>query len=229
MTQFCRYELRTTDVAAARAFYTAVLGENDLAIVPLPAEAAARGVPAHWLGHLRVDDVERTAQAFAHLGATRLGPIRPSASGGEVAIVRDSGGAVVALSTAPATPSKRVVWHLLHATNSAQAISSYRELFGWSLTGSQDLGALGHYQQFAFRPGEADVGAMLDISARPDVHPHWLFHFGGIALQTAVQAVRAAGGSVIADSIRLPGGPCVAVCDDPQGAAFALYEDSHTL
>ena len=47
---FVRVLHRARDVAAARAFYTAVLGEQSLEIVPLPEAAAARGAPAHWLG-----------------------------------------------------------------------------------------------------------------------------------------------------------------------------------
>ncbi|HTB58844.1 MAG TPA: hypothetical protein VLC06_13275 [Polyangia bacterium] len=39
MTRFGRIELRTTDLAAARLFYQAVLGDVAAEIVPLPAEA----------------------------------------------------------------------------------------------------------------------------------------------------------------------------------------------
>ncbi len=76
MTHFSRFTLRTTDVTAARAFSASILGDGSLDIVPLPAEAAARGAPAHWLGHLGVDDVEGMAHAFVARGATRLGPSR---------------------------------------------------------------------------------------------------------------------------------------------------------
>ena len=62
---------------------------------------------------------------------------------------------------------------------------------------------------------------MADLIARPGVHPHWLFHFSVAALEPAVAAVRAAGG-VALDPVTLPNGARVAVCDDPQGAAFAL-------
>jgi len=43
------------------------------------------------------------------------------------------------------------------------------------------------------------------------------------ALDAAMAAVQAAGGSVLAP-ISLPDGARIAVCDDPQGAAFVLRQ-----
>lgn len=224
MTRFRRFELRTTDVAAARAFYASLLGDEGADIMPLPAEAAARGARAHWLGHLGVEEVERTARAFAGLGATRLGPTRPTADGGEVALLRDPGGAVVALATPPAGPPRDdVVWQVLNTGDLGRCIASYRELFGWHFAERVDLGALGVFHPFAWQPGGANVGSMSDITQRPGVHPHWLFHFRVAALEPALARVRAAGG-VVMGPFGLPGGERLAVCDDPQGAAFALWE-----
>ncbi len=97
MTRFCRLQLRTTDVPAARRFYGALLGDDGVDIVPLGAEAIARGARSHWLGHLGVADVESAARAFVADGATRLGLTGASgAPAGGVAVLRDPGGAVVA-------------------------------------------------------------------------------------------------------------------------------------
>jgi hypothetical protein len=82
-------------------------------IVSLPESAVARGARAHWLGHLGVEDVERAAWAFVDRDATRLGPTRPT-DGGDVAIVRDPGGAVVALARLPYTACAEVDFHVLN-------------------------------------------------------------------------------------------------------------------
>ncbi len=229
MTRFCRIELRTTNVPAARLFYSAVLGDDGADIVPLPAEALARGARPHWLGHLGVADVEGVARAFVAAGATSLGPIRPTTTGGAVAILRDPGGAVVALATPSSAPVRPdVVWHSLNTADLPRATASYCALMGWQLTEVVDLGPQGRHHRFAWSPDEASagsIGSMADIAGRPGVHPHWLFHFRVAALEPALAAVRAAGGLVL-DPVTLPGGARLAVCDDAQGAAFALQEGS---
>ena len=64
-----------------------------------------------------------------------------------------------------------------------------------------------------------------DLSARPGVHPHWLFHFRVAALVLAVDAIRSARGTVVGP-FTLPTGEQIAVCEDPQGAAFAIRQGS---
>ncbi|MFT3774833.1 MAG: VOC family protein [Minicystis sp.] len=229
MTRFCRYQLRTTDIPAARAFYTAILGNAGFDIVPLPAQAAALGAPAHWLGHLGVDDVEASTRAFVERGATQLGPTRRAADGGQVAILRDPGGAVVALATPPSAPVRAdILWHQLHAADLPRAMSSYCDLFGWQLTTRADLGPLGVYQHFSWQAGGENVGSMAATSVLPGIHPHWLFHFHVAALDPALATARAAGALVVRVT-ELPNGDRVAVCDDPQGAAFALRERASVI
>jgi predicted enzyme related to lactoylglutathione lyase len=149
---------------------------------------------------------------------------RRGAAGGQVAVVRDPGGAVVGLATPPATPAGPVVvWHVLHAADLAAAIAGYGDLCGWQPGDPTDLGPLGVYHRFTWSPGGAPVGAFTDITRRPGVHPHWLFHFGVPALAPAIAAVTAAGGELIA-RVTPPDGTPIATCHDPQGAIFALRE-----
>jgi predicted enzyme related to lactoylglutathione lyase len=226
MTRFCRFELRTTDAEASRAFYTNILGHARAVIWPLHEQALARGARPHWLGHLGVEDVDAKAAAFVERGAMRLGPTVPTSDGGHAAVLRDPGGAVLAVGTPPpasATPPVDVVWHVLNTNSVALAIANYRELFGWEFTDSLELGAHGHFQQFAWLAGGANAGAFADIASRPGVHSHWLFFFEVDALEPAIAAVRAGGGTVL-PPIALPSGERACVCDDPHGAAFGLRE-----
>jgi predicted enzyme related to lactoylglutathione lyase len=226
MIQFSRYELRTTDADAARAFYASILGHDRAVIWPLHEQALARGARPHWLGHLGVEDVERAAAAFVERGAMQLGPILPTRDGGQVVVLRDPGGALVAVATPPPANAEArvdVAWHVLNTNDVARATANYRELFGWEFTDRIDLGAHGVFQQFAWHAGGAAVGAIADIAARPGVHPHWSFSFEVDVLEEAMAAARAAGGAVL-DPIVLPSGERVCVCADPQGAAFALTE-----
>jgi uncharacterized protein len=221
MIRFCRYILRTTNVTSARAFYGAALGRDDVEIVPLHEAALARGARPHWLGLLGVEDIEGTAEAFVARGAVRLGP---TARGdlGALAMLRDPGGALVALTTPPSTNSESgVVWQTLNTSDFARTSAAYCELFGWHIGAAHDFGALGLFHELAWQAGGAAVGAMCDISGRAGRHPHWLFHFRVAALGPAIAAVRAAGG-LAQEPVALPDGTHVAVCDDAEGAAFAL-------
>jgi len=232
MTRFFLYTLRTTDVDGARAFYTAVLGDHEANIVQLHEQAIARGARPHWLGLLDVGEVDVSASAFAARGATFLGPKWVNPQGLEASVVRDPGGAVVALARPPAralgTGGARVsgidvVWHLLHTADVERARANYGAVFGWEFKEPLDHRGHGTFHPFAWEPGGSAVGSMADVRDRPGVHPHWLFHFHVASLARALEAVRGGGGLVVAETVSPSGGP-IAVCDDPQGAAFALCE-----
>jgi len=113
---FSRYELRTKDPDAARAFYADVLPGVGLEIVPLPERAAARGAPSHWLGHV-VGDVERALAS----GAERI----------VGNLLRDPLGAVFAVTNEATPPNAPVVWHQLNTTDIARASTFYRDAFAW--------------------------------------------------------------------------------------------------
>jgi hypothetical protein len=222
-SRFSRYLLRTTDAEAAGAFYDAVLEGRGDGIVPLHESAIARGARPHWLGHVQVrhlGGVEAIAARFLERGATRLGP---SPGVADFAVLRDAGGALVALSERAAPSSAGVAWHQLNTRDPATAAASYSTLFGWSCADELDLGPLGRHRRFAFGAGESSVGLISDIEGRPEVHPHWLFFFAVPSLDVAVERVRRLGGIVIGP-LTLPNGVRVAACDDPQGAAFGLIE-----
>jgi predicted enzyme related to lactoylglutathione lyase len=227
MTRFFQYVLRTTDVTAAAAFYAAVLSRDDAEIVQLHETAIARGARPHWLGFIEVSEVDAATAAFAARGATLLGPKWLNPGGLEAAVLRDPGGAVVALGKpgAPRTllPRPPVAWHALNTVDVERARSNYAELFGWEFQAAVDLDSHGLLHPFAWQPAGPAVGSLSDIAQRPGVHTHWLFHFQVPVLQSALAAVRAGGGLVLGP-FTLPNGDEIAICDDAQGAAFALLE-----
>ena len=226
MVKFCRLDLRTTDADAARAFYAQILGHDRATVWPLHEQALARGARPHWLGHLGVPDVERASATFLERGAMQLGPMLPAGDGGQTAVLRDPGGAIVAVSTAPrsnASSSVEAAWYVLNTNDAPRAMVNYRELLGWEIQERVEIPAQGVFHPFAWHTGEKSAGVIADITGMPGRHPHWLFFFSVDALEPAMDATRGAGGLVL-DPIVLPGGERVCACDDPQGAAFGLME-----
>lgn len=203
---FVRHLLRTTDLDGARAFYLAVLGFTP-EVVPLPAQALARGARPHWLGHLGVEDVEDATRRFVELGATKLG------SPPGTCILRDPGGAIVAFEPRRA-PETRVLANVNNSGALLESMEAYRSLFGWTFGEPVELGAHLVIHPFAH-------GAFVDVKGRPGVHTHWLFQFPVSDLDRAMDEVRARGG-LLTPVLTLPSGERVVACDDPQGAAFAM-------
>ncbi len=230
-SRFCRYRLRTTDMNAARTFYADVLGaefwqaDHDVSLVPLPKRAAAQGAPAHWLGHIGVGDVQKTAGLIATRGGQQLGPTQQGTDGISLAIFRDPFGAIMAVGPATADAGREpIAWHMSHSQDHMAAFAWYANLFGWTATETWDLGpTMGRHQVFAWDESGSNVGSMANTARLPGVHPDWLFYFRVANIEAALATVRARGGAVVGP-MPTSSGDLVAACDDPQGAAFGLYQ-----
>ena len=231
VNRFCRYQLRTTDVSAATAFYADIFGDGfwstAIDLAPLPAPAMARGVPPYWLGHIGLDDVVPTMYRFFDAGATRLGAPPPDGRDAGGVVLRDPFGANVALTPAPplGLQEPRVAWHLLSTRDEARAIELYAGILGWTALDHQDLGERGRYVTFAWDGTGTPAGSTSDIARRPHVHPQWLYFFRTSDLDASLARVRDLGGLALPPTTT-PEGHRVAPCDDPQGAAFGLLQDA---
>ena len=224
---FCRYELRSTDVEAARDFYAALFGDglwgSGIDLAPLPAAAAARGVPGYWLGHIAVDDVVPPMYRFLDAGATRLGA--PPADGRDSAgvVLRDPFGAIVALAPGAAPGNDRITWHLHVSRDEERAFGLYEGVLGWTALDRHDLGERGRHVTFTWDGRRSAVGSACDMASRPHVHAQWLYFFATRDLDASVARVRELNGLALRPTTTADGHRVVA-CDDPQGAAFGLYE-----
>jgi hypothetical protein len=229
---FCRYALRTTDLDAARKFYSEAIGlelpngkseASSLEAWPLHERARANGAPAHWLGQISVDDVEGSAARLVELGGERLGPAVRTADGTHYATLRDPFGAVVAVrARGESLSDDPIAWHQLHTRDAERAWQVYSELFGWVHTETLDVpDPVGGYRLFAWSDAGKSMGSIGNTGRRDGVHPHWLFYLPIADIDAAVDRVRSLGGKAM-DPITLPDGSRLAACDDPQGAAFGL-------
>ncbi len=244
--RFVWYELMTTDMAAARAFYAAVVGWDardastvDLTyalftsahtavggLMDLPVEARRKGATPRWMGYVAVDDVDASASQLKRLGGAIFVP--PTDTNiGRIAVVADPQAATLALvsglklgEAAPAASGQmaRVGWHELLAVDPTSAFAFYGKLFGWQKVDAES-GALGNYQSFA--AGGQTLGGMFSKRER-EPFPFWLYYINVDDIEAATQRVRSLGGRIFEGPLQVPGGSWVARCIDPQGAMFAV-------
>jgi uncharacterized protein len=230
--RFFRYELRTSDPDAARVFYAEVLGKefwnfDSVNALRLPERAAAAGAPSHWLGHIGVRDVEGTVDRIIAFGGARLGPRQSGAGDSVRTVLRDPFGAVLALGSGTLNSRHRpVTWHLHHSQDYQASFAWYGEFFGWAARDLVNLGPETH-QMFAWGESGKTVGSMTDMARRHGIHAQWLFFFPVADIETSLAKVCALGGSTLG-ATQTAHHDLVAPCNDPQGAAFALYQFTAT-
>jgi predicted enzyme related to lactoylglutathione lyase len=244
--RFAWYELMTTDVAAARAFYSNVVGwkardasTTELAytlfiagddpvsgLMALPEEARRMGATPRWMGYVGVDNADATTDRIKRLGGAVYVP--PTDSNiGRISVVADPQTAILALverlKTGSSEPAEldqpgHVGWHELLAADWAKAFGFYAELFGWQKVDTES-GPVDAY--LLFSAGGQTIGGMF--TKRPvEPIPYWLLYFNVGDIDAATERVRRGGGQVFEGPFVVPEGSWIARCIDPQGAIFAL-------
>ncbi|MCP3473284.1 VOC family protein [Bradyrhizobium sp. CCGUVB1N3] len=243
---FAWYELMTTDLAAAGAFYGEVVGwdvkdastaglaysvvtAGDIPVgglMDLPEEGRRLGATPRWVGYVAIDDMDAKAAQIRRLGGAIL--VSPTDSNiGRISVVADPQGATFALVTGLTYGQRqpggldeagRVGWHELLAEDRTKIFPFYGELVGWQKAhAGTDPADL--YESFSVA-GQT-IGGML--TKLPSVsQPCWLYYFNVDDIGAAAKRVHAGGGRVLQGPSELPDGCWIVRCADPQGALFAL-------
>jgi predicted enzyme related to lactoylglutathione lyase len=245
--RFDWFDLMTTDVSAAKAFYSKIVGwkskkweKDDYemfmvgeqpigGVIKLSDEMKKAGAPPSWMAHIETDDVDATAKKAEKLGGKVQHPPTDIPTVGRFAVLTDPQGAVFAifkpLNPMNDTPRKAgfFSWHELNTTDYQSAWKFYAELFGWKNTSSMDMGPeLGAYWMFGL-DSQNTLGGMSNVAKQHKMPPHWLYYVTVEDLDAAVANVPKNGGKVLNGPMDVPGGDRIAQCMDPQGAMFALH------
>jgi len=245
--RFVWYELATTNVEAAKAFYAEVVGwgtqdasmpgaaytlftaggDPVSGVTGLPEDARRWGLRPGWLGYVGVNDVDAAADRIRELGGALHVPPKEVPNVSRFSIAVDPQMATIAifkwLNAAQAQPTDmdalgRVGWHELLAADWERAWAFYRELFGWRKA-DVDTGAVGTYQLFS--AGGQTIGGMFTKPPSEPV-PFWLYYFNVGDIDEAMKRVKAGNGQMLSGPIEVPGNRWIIQCTDPQGAIFAL-------
>jgi uncharacterized protein len=245
--RFVWYELMTTDMEAAKAFYADVVGwgtqdastpgmpytlftagtASVSGAMVLPEEARKLGMRPGWLGYVGVNDVDAAADRIKRLGGALYVPPTDVPNISRISVAVDPQMAMIALlkwltpgqgqPVALSTPG-RVGWHELLAADWKNAFAFYNDLFGWRKMDAES-GSTDKYQLFS--SGGQIIGGMFTKRPQEPI-PFWLYYFNVEDLDAAIARVTNGGGQVFEGPLELPDSSWVARCRDPQGTAFAI-------
>jgi hypothetical protein len=245
--RFVWYELMTTDMEAAKAFYAKVVGwgmedasmpgmaytlftvggASVSGLMGLPEAAKELGAKPSWVGYVAVDDVDSAADRITQLGGAVHVPPTDIPNISRFSVVADPQMATLVLvkwlkprreqPVALGTPG-HIRWHELLAADCEQAFVFYGELFGWQKADGE-IDATDAYQSFV--AGGQTIGGMFTKPATVPI-PFWLYYFNVGDIDAAAKRVTAGGGEILNGPREVSDGSWSIVCTDPQGATFAL-------
>ena len=246
--RFLWLELMTNDVDAARAFYTEVVGWGTQTMTgsgppytmftaasgpvagvwALSDEERAQGLPPHWRAYIGTPDADGVTQKAIDAGGRVLMQPMDVPNIGRMSVVTDPHGAAFGPYTphewpaTPLAPAKvgEFSWHELLSGNFEEAWKLYQSIFGWTETGTHDMGPMGTYHLFGI--GDHMLGGMMTKSAEMPMAT-WIHYVHVSDINAAVERVKARGGQILFGPHPVPGGDLIANCMDPQGAMFSLH------
>ncbi len=248
--EFSWVNLGTTDPGAAKRFYGGLFGWQfvDMPAGPemtytfcelknqsvgglyaLPKEMESQGVPPHWMPFINVRNADEiTKRALQSGGKVLEGPSDVLDVGRSAALL-DPTGAHVAIWQAKQPAGAALVmepgamcWNELMTPDVDAAGRFYRTIFDWTAE-LVDTSAESAYT--IFKAGTIQVGGMM---ARPprlrDVPPSWLTYFCVTDCDAAAAKAGQLGGTLLQPPADIPNIGRFAVCQDGQGAVFALFK-----
>ncbi|CBG75208.1 MULTISPECIES: VOC family protein [Streptomyces] len=237
----CWTELGTSDLDAAKRFYTELFGWRprtdprqeaggysiahlgDAAVAAL-APLYQESQPVAWNVSFAVRDADAAVGAVRAAGGTVVLEPMDVFDIGRFAVVYDPGGAAFQLWQARSFPGAGLFnapgtlgWVELMTRAPERARAFYTAVFGWSVnTGDR-------YTQWGL--DGADFGGMVTMDDKfpPEVPSHWLPYFAVADVDDTARVAVEAGGTLLMEPTTVPEGPRIAVLRDPQGAAFGVY------
>lgn len=246
--RFVWHELMTKDPVSAIAFYTEVIGWKTEAfgeggnytmwvgsqgplggVMTIPEEATKMGAPPHWMGNVRVENVDASAALTRKLGGKVYKEAESIPTVGRFAVIADPFGAPISIfqperEMAPHDASRagEFCWAELMTTDQVAAFAFYSEIFGWRKLGEHDMGPMGSYVIFGV--GDVQIGGMMNRPKDMPTPPMWGYYSETKGLDAAVARATKHGAKVLNGPMDVPGGARIAQLMDPQGAAFSLHE-----
>lgn len=250
---FCWVELASKNAQAAQKFYgklfdwsfqemtfpggsyfTAKVKDDSAAgLFTMPPEMSAMNIPPHWASYVLVDNCDESVKKAVSLGAKVLKDSFDVMDAGRMAVLQDPCGAVISLwqkgkvvgASATGDEQGGFCWQELIVPEPKKALDFYTALFGWAYeTHNFDDTT---YHSLKNSKGEPFGGIMATPKGMP-IPPHWGVYFTVNSLKDGMDYVKANGGQIFVGPQDVHGMGKFAICQDPEGAVFAIFEFTHS-
>jgi predicted enzyme related to lactoylglutathione lyase len=118
-------------------------------------------------------------------------------------------------------PTGRFVWFEYSSKDAKKAQAFYGELFGWKTKEMQAEGAPGPYTMIAV--GDETIGGYWPTAPGAPEGAYWISHLGVEDATASAAKVKALGGTVKMEPMKVGDVGTFAVVADPTGAVFSLW------
>jgi predicted enzyme related to lactoylglutathione lyase len=243
---FCWSELATSDVEAARGFYTDVFGlaseetpipeggayvqfqkdgKNVAGLTPLQEQERTQGIPPHWNTYIAVEDAELMSKEAEQLGGTILAAPFDVLESGRMAVVQDPTGAAVGfwqgkdhIGAQIYAEDGAIAWWELMTPDPKRAIEFYTQLFGY---GTQDFPVEQGTYTVLTHKGEQAAGIMQPPTEMPAT---WTPYFQVGDADAALDKATRLGASPMMPVTEREDVGRFSWITDPQGAVIAFIQ-----
>ena len=247
--RFVWHDLMTADLEGSLDFYTRLFGwqrrpwdmgggqsyemlfAGDIGIGGAVKLAPGDNVPAHWIGYLAVESVDRACEQAAAMDGTTCVPPTDIPTVGRFAVVEDPTGAVFSPftplpgSTQPepsSPPAGTVAWNELMTSDPATAGAFYAALTGWTRS-EMDMGEMGVYN--LFRRGDTNAAGMMQLPADAPMRSHWLPYVAVAGCDASAAHAAELGGTILVPPTDIQDWGRFSIIMDPASAVFGVIED----
>jgi predicted enzyme related to lactoylglutathione lyase len=240
---FSYVELSTNDATGAKSFYGELFGW-DYEDNPLPEEAGGGvytlckvqgdtaaaifesdgALPPHWNNYVTVESAEAAQAKAKELGGNVMMETMDVMGLGRMAALADpTGGAFMVWEPLQTIGAERVndpgclTWTELHTSDVDAAVEFYTGLFGWN---ADEMDTGGGPRYIVVKVGDRSNGGVMGTQEGepPNWVPYFVVEGRDAAADRAVEL-----GATEHVRMEMPAGKFAAL-QDPQGAAFAIWE-----
>ena len=115
----------------------------------------------------------------------------------------------------------RFVWYDLMSPDVDGSKTFYANVAGWTNEAWETPPEMPPYTMWM--ADDTSIGGLMPLPEEGDVPPHWLLYIGADNVDKTVEDIRTNGGTVLEEPKDIPTVGRFAICQDPQGAAFAVF------